>query len=243
MQRNGFVRAVVAVALLISLFVYKNASATVIMIGSRVVYHAEDQSVDIQLRNRDNFPYVIQAWLDSGDAESTPATGKSPFMITPASFRIAANEGQVLRLSKIGNPQLPKDRESVFYFNFLQIPPSNLGGDKKNKIVLMLKNRLKVFYRPAEITANPKKIGEMLSFVSSNGGITIKNNSPFFVSLTEVQLNGKAQKGKIPMISPFESQDISLNGGTAPKGQQSKVKVTYINDYGARVANEYDVQL
>jgi P pilus assembly protein, chaperone PapD len=243
MQRNGFVRAVVAVALLISLFVVKNASATVIMIGSRVIYHSEDQSVDIQLRNRDSFPYVIQAWLDSGDIESTPATGKSPFMITPPSFRIAANEGQILRLSKIGGTALPKDRESVFYFNFLQIPPSNLGGDKKNKITLMLKSRIKVFYRPSEITANPKKIGDMLSFASSGNGVAIKNNSPFFLSIADVQVDGKTLKAKVPMVSPFSSQDVSINGGAAQKGKPAKVKITYINDYGARVTNEYDVQL
>ncbi|AVH17539.1 fimbrial chaperone protein StbB [Enterobacter sp. SGAir0187] len=242
MQHNLFVRAVVAVALLISLFVYKNVNATVIMIGSRVIYHAEDQSVDIQLRNRDNFPYVIQAWLDNGDIESTPATGKSPFMITPASFRIAANEGQVLRLSKVGNVSLPKDRESVFYFNFLQIPPSNLGGEKKNKIMLMLKNRVKVFYRPEEINANPKKISDMLSFISTENGLTIKNNSPFFLTLAEIKIDKKVQKGKIPMIPPFESQNVTINHDAALKGKQSKLEITHINDYGARVANEYDIQ-
>lgn len=239
MPHKGLFRAAMAVVFLFSLLVYKNATATVVMTGSRVIYNSQDKSVDIQLRNRDNFPYVIQAWLDDGDLNSTPATGKTPFMVTPPSFRIAANAGQVLRLSWMGGTSLPQDRESVFYFNFLQIPPSNLGTDQKNKLLLMIKNRVKVFYRPSSITANPKKLAEMIEASSSSDGIKIKNNSPFYLSLLDVSINGKSSKFKPPMIAPFGNADITFASGIATN---SKVKITYLNDFGGRVSNEYDVK-
>ncbi|PWW07087.1 fimbria/pilus periplasmic chaperone [Mangrovibacter plantisponsor] len=240
MSYKGLFRVVIVIFYLFSLFVYKSAMATVVMTGSRIIYHSQDKSVDIQLRNRDNFPYVIQAWLDNGDTNSTPTTGKAPFMVTPPSFRIAANAGQVLRLSYIGSQSLPQDRESIFYFNFLQIPPSNLGDAQKNKLLLMIKNRMKVFYRPSAISANPKKISEMIEVTSAKDGITIKNNSPFYLSLLDVYFNDSRAKGKAPMIAPMSTADIPVSGNGSHTG---KVKLTYLNDFGARVSNEYDINL
>lgn len=99
------------------------ANASVVMGGSRIIYSAGEKEHTVQLTNNDNFPNAVQVWLDSGDAKSTPDTGKAPFLVTPPFFRMEANAGQTLRLKYTGSG-LPTNKESIFYLNFLQVPPS-----------------------------------------------------------------------------------------------------------------------
>jgi P pilus assembly chaperone PapD len=74
----------------------------------------------------------------------------------PPVFRIQPGAGQVVKVTFTGGFNLPDDRESVFYFNFLQVPPSNINkNDVKNKMLVMLRNRVKIFYRPASLVSGP----------------------------------------------------------------------------------------
>lgn len=220
-----------------------SASASVVMTGSRVIYPSNAKSVDVQLRNNDEFPYVIQAWFDSGEQNSTPTTGKAPFVATPPTFRIAAKDGQVLRIFFTGEKSLPQDRESIFYFNFLQVPPSNIGGDKGNQMVIMLKNRLKVFYRPAGLKANNKKIFDYLSFSNiTTNNIRITNASPFYISLGKVSVKGVNAKDKPPMIAPFAAADVALNAGKVTDKKVQGIEIGLVNDYGATVTHEYPIE-
>ena len=223
-------------------FTCQSVFASVVMTGSRVIYASDAKSVDVQLRNNDDFPYVIQAWFDSGDSKSTPATGKAPFVVTPPTFRIAAKDGQVLRIFFTGGNSLPQDRESVFYFNFLQVPPGNIAGDKGNQMVVLLKNRMKVFYRPATLKTNTKKIFDYLNFSNiSSSGIRITNTSPYYISLSKVAVRNAVAKEAAPMIAPFATVDVALTQGKAT-GSAQGIEIGLVNDYGATVTHEYPIQ-
>ncbi|WP_235334901.1 fimbria/pilus periplasmic chaperone [Pantoea anthophila] len=227
---------------LLSLFIFQSAFASVVMTGSRIIYPSEKKSIDVQLRNNDGFPYVIQAWFDNGDNQSTPATGKAPFIVTPPTFRIAAKDGQVLRIFFTGGNSLPQDRESVFYFNFLQVPPGNISGDKGNQMMVLLKNRLKIFYRPTDLKISASQISEFLKFSSiSPSGIKITNNSPYYVSLTKVAVKNRAAKDTAPMISPFSSVEVPLIEKKSSKSIQG-IEIGLVNDYGATVTYEYPIE-
>lgn len=216
--------------------------ASVVMTGSRVIYPSDAKSVDVQLKNNDDFPYVIQAWFDSGDKESTPTTGKAPFVVTPPTFRIAAKDGQVLRIFFTGGNSFPQDRESIFYFNFLQVPPGNLGGDKGNQMLVLLKNRLKLFYRPATLKANKKKIFDYLKFSNiTSSNIRITNTSPYYISLSTVAVRNTVAKEKAPMIAPFAAVDVALTAGKAA-GSAQGIHIGLVNDYGATVTHDYPIQ-
>lgn len=232
-------------SLLLSLFCFfmcQSVFASVVMTGSRVIYASDAKSVDVQLRNNDDFPYVIQAWFDSGDNKSTPATGKAPFVVTPPTFRIAAKDGQVLRIFFTGGNTLPQDRESVFYFNFLQVPPGNIAGDKGNQMVILLKNRMKLFYRPATLKNNNKKIFDYLNFSKiSSSSIQITNTSPYYISLSKVAVRNAVAKEAAPMIAPFSTVDVALVQGKAT-GSVQGIEIGLVNDYGATVTHEYPIQ-
>lgn len=225
-----------------SFFICQSLFASVVMTGSRVIYPSEAKSVDVQLRNNDDFPYVIQAWFDSGDQESTPATGKAPFVVTPPTFRIAAKDGQVLRIFFTDGNSLPQDRESIFYFNFLQVPPGNIGDEKGSQMVVLLKNRLKLFYRPASLKTNNKKIFDYLTFSNvSSSNIRITNTSPYYISLSKVAVRSAIAKEKAPMIAPFAAVNVALTAGKTA-GSVQGIEIGLINDYGAMVTHEYPIQ-
>jgi len=234
--------------LLMSCLFSQMAFSSVTMIGNRIIYPSDSASVDVEFRNKDIIPYAVQTWLDDGDDESTPATGKAPFIASPALFRISGNGGQVLRIAFNGARNLPQDRESIFYFNFLQIPPINAGDEsiqKKNKMLIMLKNRVKVFYRPSSISLDSKLLFEKINVTSSKGSngtsINIENNSPFYASLIDVQVKqgGQLFKQKADMIAPFSKGSIVFKKIQDLKS--ATVIVDYLNDQGARMSHEYEI--
>lgn len=175
------------------------ANASVVMSGSRIIYSAGEKEHSIQLTNNDNFPNAVQVWLDSGDAQSTPETGKAPFIVTPPFFRIEANAGQTLRLKYTGSG-LPTDRESVFYLNFLQVPPVN-KAEKNNKMLVLMRNRIKVFYRPENIAGRVDQVSSALTFNVRQQGkdvvVTGKNPTGFYATqLPVVKSLGEVKNSK-----------------------------------------------
>lgn len=109
-----------------------------------------EKSINVQLQNGDNSPSLVQAWLDTGDASGSPGSVRVPFVITPPVSRIEPGTGQTLRIMYTGEP-LPRDRESVFYLNVLDIPPRPEFGGKKadvgnvNYLQLAVRSRIKLF--------------------------------------------------------------------------------------------------
>lgn len=103
-------------------------------------------------KNNDDFPYIVQTWFDNGDLHIGPENASGiPFISTPPVFRIQPKSGQIVRVVYSQRKALPHDRESVFWFNALQVPPANIGGRQQNKVLVMLRTRIKLFYRPEGI--------------------------------------------------------------------------------------------
>ncbi|STJ32249.1 F17-like fimbrial chaperone [Escherichia coli] len=86
---------------------------SVVIMGTRVIYPAEQKSINVRLNNGDSTPSLIQAWLDTGDPSSPPDSVRVPFIITPPVFRVEPLSGQTMRIMYTGE-NLPADRESLF---------------------------------------------------------------------------------------------------------------------------------
>ena len=104
----------------------------------------------------------MQIWLDINNPKSTPENADAPFVASPQIFRMNPHSGQMVRLSFVGQP-LPRDRESLFYLNFLQVPAVRQTDSDKNKLLLVVTNRLKVFYRPAGLAGDANHVIDRLS--------------------------------------------------------------------------------
>jgi len=240
------IKGIVLLVALLSFSTLINASVT--MNGTRIIYPAESASVNVEFANKNIIPYAVQVWIDSGDEESTPATAKAPFVAAPALFRIMPGSGQVLRLAYSGGKNLPQDRESVFYFNFLQIPPANLDKDseqKRNSVLVMLKNRVKIFYRPQSIAKKIRNNKDDIQIATRQVGdktiVKINNTSPFFVSLVNVNIKSgnKKYNRSADMLAPFSQTEIEFE--KLPSMKNFSVELTSINDQGAYVNHVYEI--
>lgn len=242
--RHG-IRALSGAALLLA----TASQASVTIMGSRIIYASTASSVDVQLKNSDSFPYVVQTWFDEGDVNASPQNGSAvPFIATPPIFRIQPKAGQVVRIVYSKAKSLPQDRESVYWFNALQVPPANVGGNQpQNKMLVMLRTRIKLFYRPASLGTPGDLVKKLqvkaVSDTQKGAGVEIDNPTPWFASVSNLsaRVNGVNRALNAGMVAPFSRQTFWFTGKPViPKGA-GRVKVTLVNDQGARMSEDYDV--
>ena len=91
--RSGLRYLVLLIALF---FPVTGAWASVTIVGSRIIYPSTVASVDVQLKNNDDFPYIVQTWFDNGDLHIGPENASGiPFISTPPVFRIQPKSGPI----------------------------------------------------------------------------------------------------------------------------------------------------
>jgi len=226
-------------SLIACLLAIPHATASVVLTGTRVIYPAAQSGQTLQLGNADAHPYLVQMWLDAGDQDSTPETDNPdvPFVLSPPIFRMEPQSGQAVRLMYTGSEALPADRESLFYLNFTQIPA--LGEEERdaNLLVLTLKNRIKVFYRPRGLSQpNTRKLACGLRFQANADSVQVENPAAFHAVIRSAELH--AGDHRIPLVSgkmlaPFSQQRLPLDAPIATPADAAQLRVTLVNDYGA----------
>jgi P pilus assembly chaperone PapD len=219
------------------------ANANVLIAGTRVVFSAQDGEVTVRLTNDNAQPALVEAWIDDGDANSTPNTAKAPFLITPPLFRIDAHKDQNLRI--ISTPaQLPSDRESLFWLNVLEIPPKPSGAQYagKNTLQLAIRSRLKFFYRPANLAGDPNKAAEQITWKAVADGqgyaLEVHNPTPYHVTIVQSSftVDGKSYTADTGMVDPLSDLRLKVKGLTAAPAAGTPVAFNVINDFGATVS-------
>lgn len=215
--------------------------ANVVISGTRFVYPAQNKEISIELTNADSTPALLQAWIsDANDDRTTP----TPFVITPPIFRMDGNKKQTLRVIYTHEP-LATDRETLFYFNLLDIPPIPKDDDsQQNYLQFSLLSKLKFFYRPKNLSPTIDKAYNHLKINLNNQGVTIHNPTPYFITVSEVALFAQQDDEKsvnettiTPMIEPFGKADIEIDHKNA-----KFAKLELINDYGGRVSIPFTIQ-
>lgn len=188
--------------------------ASVILIGTRVIYPENKKFVSLNFRSSDRVPSIIDMWVSKSPI-STADNNDSPFIMTPAVFRIDPNQGQTIKLIYAGD-QLVTDRESVFYLNFVQLPATEKNI---NKLLITYKSTVKIFYRPNNLKQSPDNIFSFIEMDTSrlnSGVITLVNNSEYHVTPTRIQLerNGKnilsVSGDDLNMIAPFSRMELRV---------------------------------
>lgn len=219
------------------------ANATVSLSNTRIIYNANSSSVTLPLNNNKQ-PAMMQIWVDSGDENSTPDNAQAPFIVFPPLFKMAANATQMVRVSYTGSAAA-QDRESVYYFNMVEIPYVDTKVKDKNKIVLSIKTRVKLFYRPANLTGDANSAPAQLQFsahkTTTGWEISATNPTPWYIS----SFNGQAMTssgGKnfpMAMIAPKSTVSWKVSGLNS---KPTAVKFTTVNDYGALVEQSASVK-
>jgi P pilus assembly protein, chaperone PapD len=221
------------------------AQATVVIGGTRVIFPAQDGEVTLRLSNVGNSPALIEAWIDKGNPASTPDKVDTPFLITPPLFRMEAHKDQSLRIIAT-SPQLPADRESLFWFNVLEVPPRPTAAMAagKNLLQFAIRSRLKLFYRPAKLAGDPLKAPAQLTWkVVADGqgfALEVSDPTPYYVTITQLSLNigGRSYTASTGMVAPFGSLRLAVKDLTLAPAAATPVSFTTINDYGAADVNK-----
>ncbi|MGL5384662.1 MAG: fimbrial biogenesis chaperone [Serratia sp. (in: enterobacteria)] len=213
--------------------------ASVVMLNTRVIYPAGAQSQTVQLTNNDTIPYVVQMWSDVNNPASTPDNADGPFIVVPALFRIEPKTGQSVRLMYTGK-DLPQDRESVFYLNSVQIPPKNIAGAAENQMIVVLRNRVKIFYRPNGIVGGAEKVAEQIRFSlkqqRGQWGLTVNNDSGYYASFIKaaVMVGDQEVPFRTDMVPPKSQVSWRVENSATPLAGAQKVIFTLVNDYGGQ---------
>ena len=161
-------------------------------------------------------------------------------------FRSDAKRGQTIKLMYTGSTVLPSDKESVFWFNVLEVPPKPDATKVENQSLLQLafRTRIKLFYRPAGLNGNPSEAPLALKWKWAEGksGLSVYNPTPYYVSFNSAELiaGGKSNPLNVKMVAP-KSEEIFTISGSGGKATSGKVHFSAINDFGGAI--EGDVNL
>lgn len=217
------------------------AHAGIVVGGTRVVFPAQQGEVTVRLSNEGEQPALVEAWIDTGNQDSTPDSVSTPFLITPPLFRMEPHKDQSLRiLATQGAQPLPADRESVFWLNVLEIPPKPTGPQKadRNYLQFAIRSRLKLFYRPADLPGDALKAPDKLVFKAAAGhepALEVHNPTPYYVTISSlsVGVDTKPAADVNGMVAPFGDLRLLLKGSARSPGVGTPVAFVTINDFGA----------
>ncbi|BBG61392.1 molecular chaperone [Providencia rustigianii] len=227
--------------IIISLFLFYStvSFSSVTMVKTRIIYSSDSRFEILKFMNNDGIPYIMQVWADKNNVNSTPDNADAPFIAQPPVFRIEPKTGRDVRLIYSGEG-LPQDRESIFYLNVAQIPPKDLNQEVQdgNSFSVIIRHRLKLFYRPVAIQSELNNLEENITFYKEKDGrIRVKNDSPFFVSFSSISVSsqaGKKYEFESMMIPPLSTEILSMNDKNKLTFSPDKVSYKYINDLGGQ---------
>ncbi|UAN54652.1 molecular chaperone (plasmid) [Serratia sp. JSRIV002] len=226
-----------ALSLCLMSFAVTYTSASVTLLGNRLIYPAEARDKTLHFTNDDDIPALMQVWLDINNPKSAPENADAPFVASPQIFRMAPHSGQMVRLSFVGLP-LPRDRESLFYLNFLQVPAVRQTDSNKNKLLLLVTNRLKVFYRPIGLVGDANHIIDRLSLRQVGNALRVDNPTGYYANVSQAAILRGAKRTVIPqadLIPPFSEASWPVNG------EVQQVALRIINDYGVEITRTMNV--
>lgn len=222
------------------------AHASVVISGTRVVFDASAGEATVRLTNQNTRPALVEAWIDAGDAQATPDTVKTPFLITPPVFRMNAHKDQSLRILHVpGKKPLPSDRESVFWLNVLEIPPKPSGAAAHaNTLQFAIRTRIKLLYRPDHLSPSridaPSRLTWSAETTGQNVTLKVTNPTPYYLTLSKVTVrtNGHTLKAETGMVAPFGHLELSMPKAANAPAAGSKVTYYSLSDFGTGIKHE-----
>jgi P pilus assembly chaperone PapD len=216
---------------LTALFPLSQASAGIMLNGTRIILNADERSVSTIVSNLSAIDYAVQTWINDVEDSKEKLT---PFIAMPALFKVRSGEEQVVRIVKTPG-QLPEDRESVFYFNAQEIPV--LDESQNNSLKVAIRTRVKLFYRPTKLPGSAQQAPGQLSWKlldqPSGSVLRVTNPSAFHVTFIGIRVMSGVtpiELQEVGMVAPKSSQDYPLNHKI--KSIPANIEFSVINDFG-----------
>ncbi|WP_000746294.1 molecular chaperone [Salmonella enterica] len=201
---------------------------------SRLVYNLDSNGSIFWVSNKQDYPMLVRSRILTEDHKID-----KDFIVTPPLFRLSPKAENALQVVRIGG-SFPNNKESLAWLCVKGIPPKEddlwssekdkKSADKKSVILninMSIETCVKMFIRPKSLSGTSTDYAANVKWKVEDGGLIAYNNSPFFINLTNVKLDGKKiTPNYIPPMShkKIETKSKVTNGMT--------VSWQAINDYG-----------
>lgn len=209
-------------------------SAGVSLNATRLIYDQGSKSISVHARNNTDINFLSK--FSVTDDKNIPS---ALFNISPPLIKIIKGKSQEVRIYA-ETSSLPADRETVFYLHAVMIPAAGSSA-QSNALSIAYENIIKIFYRPANLKMLPEEAHSQLTVKATSSGVTVTNNSPYYISLNRLLLNGTKvdldMAKKNTMIPPFDS----LSYVVPANARKGTAEWTVINDLGGD--NEFSAQI
>ncbi|WP_058910917.1 molecular chaperone [Entomohabitans teleogrylli] len=161
---------------------------------TRVVAYAADRETAVEVVNGSSETYMVQSWLEDlqgGDSNI-------PLVLTPPVMKLEGNTQGKLRLV-VMKGAIPQDRESAYWLSIQEIPPK-AKNPSENRLLVAIRNRIKVFVRPDGLQAGDARVAaaQVTWSIEREGGknwLKASNPTPFYISFGELAVGNGAGKG------------------------------------------------
>jgi len=217
--------------------------------GTRIVYEEAQGETTAHLRYLGQGTRLLQVWMVDG----VTGAEQTHFIVTPPVSRMEPDQEQAVRILRT-REGLAQDRESLFYFNVLEVPPepTALIAERQPFLQIAMQGQFKFFYRPRGLKLPPDKAAGLLRFSAAppaadgRGQLRVRNPSPYHVTFAEVKLHPAGSTGEplmqlaadvTPgerMVAPMGELLLRLDGPAASMPSAAEVEVVTINDRGGR---------
>ncbi|OLL31352.1 pili assembly chaperone [Burkholderia sp. SRS-W-2-2016] len=215
---------------------------------SRVIVHAKENETSVQLFNLNDYPVLVQAWVDDGAIDSVPQDAKAPIIALPPIFRMNRGEQTSLRLLNTGMP-LPADRESLFWLNLYEIPATRANeAPDAQQVTVMMRTQLKVFVRPDGLREQADALPGRLEF-SAHGTdrlrLDIYNPTPYHATFGKIhaKLAGADEALPVEMLAPLSRTSVVFDKLHGVPGDDVEIAFALIDDDGNPVGGERRLKL
>lgn len=209
-----------------------NAYCGVMPSQSRIIYHEEDKEQSLMLANTNEYPVIVQTWIDRG--EGNPETASIPFISIPPIFRMELSDIKGVRII-YNKDKLPSDKESLFWFNIYEIPPEKKEFNSDNSVLITMNTQIKLFFRPKGMIITPEEAVKKITCKTKNKKI-INCYNPSVIHLSVIKLMIITEDNKIKEITEGDLMLPPLSNKNFTTGYISgdirKLTITYVNDYG-----------
>lgn len=233
-----------AVSLFLMMVLFQSLSqAGIISEKKRIIFKGGDKELTLMIANTNAYPVIMQTWIDDGNIHNVPTMVASPFIIIPPMASLTAGEIKALRIVYNTQKALPTDRESAFWVNLYEIPPSSNQSKVVDNITVAMNTQIKLFYRPEKLIKKPdeKILAQQLvcRAITKSQNITIEcsNPSPYFVSLSSVELhiNSHTFQNETQldmMVPPFSKNSYEITTNLSVLPSRADVLYSFIGDNG-----------
>lgn len=210
--------------------------AGVVADRSRIVFNVSDREQGLSFINFNNYPVMVQIWVDDGAVNSGPDVANAPILPYPGLLQFMPKEQKRINLLNISEIA-PKKQEQLYWLNIYEVPPrptESIDERDGQLLVVAVRTQMKVFIRPNDLDINVNEIQKFQKFSIEGRTIKIENNTPYFVTYQDVVVSHKDIEHSIyhGMLSPYSVETVLAPNSDVMSPNTDIIKAFYVDDDG-----------